>query len=152
MIMAEEFISYIKTTDIKNNKKAIEMLLFQWKQIKILSLSGDVKKTTFCWHKRFRLSKNACIKKLSFSPYEDDTNNTNTTYTIMYKNADDYMVYHFEITEFLYFYFNKLKLNTPIESLKSTSKKFNTNIKDVKKIVEPTLKQFAKNGVISVLG
>jgi len=146
-LMAKEFMNYISTTKIKNDKKAMQLLSFGWEQIKILSLERVVKKSKFSWSKNFKLSKNSSIMSLVFSPFEEIENRTNTN-ILIYKDSKDYRVYHIKITKFLYKFLNLLKLNRPTKSLKLTSLYFSQNPKHIKYILEPTLNKFAYNGII----
>jgi hypothetical protein len=139
-----EFKEFIKIT-LSPKKELLELLDFEWNQVKLFVSNHTFTSKQFDFNKRYKLSKNAVVKKYASNPLNQEPK---TTYFLIFKDIQDHDVYYLEISHFLYNFLKCLRNKRSIEALKIISKKHNININEAKNIITSTLEDFAKNGII----
>ena len=143
-----EFYNFLETKKLIKLKLEKDILLFELNQLKLFTISSITRNSKFGWNKHLKLSKSTFVFK---SNYEliNQTFVNQIQYILIYQDKNDFEIYSIEISKFLYQLLKLLKSNCSIEqTLKLVTKQQNLKFNDVKKIIEPTLIDFTKNGIL----
>jgi len=126
-----------------------EILLFEQKQILIYVLNKDVKSKKMNTNRRYKLSKNASIQIHNFNIIERNFDKVDKQYILIYKNIEDYDVYHITISKFLYVFLKNLRNNNTLEKAQQiASKQCGIKFDDAKEISFNVINNFINTGII----
>ena len=145
-----EFYKFLQIKKLINSKLEQDILLFEINQLKLYTNQQTTRYSKFHWNKHFKLSRTAFILK---SNYEliNKTLAKQTQYILIYQDKNSFEIYNIAISKLLYTLLKLLKSNCSIEqTLKLVTKQQNLKFEDVKKIIEPTLIEFSKIGIVTV--
>jgi len=141
-----EFGEFLINTNKITSKQYKDILKFELIQVKMYVSNDSFKYSKFNWNKRYRISSNAFILKTKANILN---NNKKEQYILIYKDFEDFEIYYIEITKVVYCFFKYLRNNhNAKQSLKLACKSCGLVYKDVKDIINTTLNNFSKNGLI----
>lgn len=141
-----EFYNFMNTKKMDLCQK--DILLFESIQLKVYANNTSFKKKRFDWNKKYRLSSHAVVLKLHCDPSNRKFEELKIHYIFIFKEIYDFEVYHIPISEFLYRFFMKFRNNlTAKQVLNLICKQMNLDKKSTKKLLEPTLIEFANKGL-----
>ena len=140
----QEFFSFVQKKRLFTKKTELEILDFELEELKLFLNQKETKVKQFNKKRRIRLSKTAKIKKLSINL---DLTKKKCFY-ILYQNPEDFQVYHFETTEYIYNLVKLLQTNSVERALKLASKQGRLKLKNSRPIFLEGLEHLCKIGVL----
>ena len=139
-----EFFKFVKQNRLVC-KKEQELIKYELAQLSLYVKNCKIKTKKFNWRKNYKLSKSVKLFKSNF----DLLNRGEKSYILIFKAKDDYKIYSLEITKIIYSLL-KIMQNSNFSAnraLKIVCNLNNINFKDSKKLLTPTLENFAKVGI-----
>lgn len=143
-----EFEKFLIDTKRLKSKDLKDILICELKEIKIYSLSKKVNSSSFSWDKRYLLSQDVHIIQ-SNTDIVNQTFEKTKQYSLIYKDKNDFEVYHIDISQLIYKVLVLLKSNTTTHQiLKLVCRRLNMKFETVKDILTDTLNKFTLNGIL----
>lgn len=151
--MPNEFRAFVceHTNILERFAFADDLLWFEWAEIELFMRNFSRQATEpFTWECALKLSDSTIVQKLTYAAYDDSRLEVQGEYyLLLYYNFTTHEVHFQELTEFLYSFLAHLETATLSQTLQTFSVQFEANIEALKEILEPTLRQFCEQEILS---